>query len=118
MTVNKLQMAHEYAMKHIQEGWDINYDVLVMGAWEYADAMQVEAEKRLNPSNSSQSKEKHCDHEFYGWDKISNEPDLQFICCGCGKNPNDDVTTVGTTDVGEWSYTHVFSRLEIKADEH
>ena len=42
----KLEMAHEYAMKHIQEGWDINYDVLVVYAWQYADAMQAEADKR------------------------------------------------------------------------
>ena len=42
----KLEMAHDYAMKHIQEGWDINYDVLVADAWAYADAMQAEADKR------------------------------------------------------------------------
>ena len=42
----KLEMAHDYAMKHIQEGWDINYDVLVVDAWQYADAMQAEADKR------------------------------------------------------------------------
>ena len=44
--MNKLQMAHEYAMKHVQEGFDINYDVLVVEAWKYADAMQAEADKR------------------------------------------------------------------------
>ena len=44
----KLEMAHDYAMKHIQEGWDINYDVLVVDAWQYADAMQAEADKREN----------------------------------------------------------------------
>ena len=43
----KLEMAHDYAMKHIQEGWDINYDVLVADAWQYADAMQDEADKRV-----------------------------------------------------------------------
>ena len=42
----KLEMAHDYAMKHIQEGWDINYNVLVVDAWAYADAMQAEADKR------------------------------------------------------------------------
>ena len=44
--MNKLQMAHEYAMEHVQEGFDINYDVLVVEAWQYADAMQAEADKR------------------------------------------------------------------------
>ena len=42
----KLELAHDYAMKHIQEGWDINYDVLVVDAWAYADAMQAEVDKR------------------------------------------------------------------------
>ena len=46
--MNKLTMAHEYAMKHVQEGFDINYDVLVVEAWKYADAMQTEADKRVN----------------------------------------------------------------------
>lgn len=46
--MDKLKLAHEYAMKHIQEGWDINYDVLVDSAWQYADAMQAEAEKHIN----------------------------------------------------------------------
>lgn len=44
--MDKMKLAHEYAMKHIQEGWDINYDVLVAEAWQYADAMQAEADKR------------------------------------------------------------------------
>lgn len=44
--MDKLTMAHDYAMKHVQEGFDINYDVLVVEAWKYADAMQAEADKR------------------------------------------------------------------------
>ena len=52
----KLEMAHDYAMKHIQEGWDINYDVLVVDAWQYADAMQAEADKR--------GKEEQSEHVF------------------------------------------------------
>lgn len=55
----KLEMAHDYAMKHIQEGWDINYDVLVVEAWQYADAMQSEADKR-KPSGLPESlRERH-----------------------------------------------------------
>ena len=46
MILDKAKMAHEYAMKHVQEGFDINYDVLVVEAWKYADAMQAEADKR------------------------------------------------------------------------
>ena len=44
--MDKLTMAHEYAMKYVQEVFYINYDVLVVAAWEYADAMQAEADKR------------------------------------------------------------------------
>lgn len=44
--MDRLKIAHDYAMKHIQEGWDINYDILVVDAWQYADAMQAEADKR------------------------------------------------------------------------
>ena len=44
--MDKMKLAHDYAMKHIQEGWDINYDVIVVDAWQYADAMQAEADKR------------------------------------------------------------------------
>ena len=47
MILDKAKMAHEYAMKHVQEGFDINYDVLVVEAWKYADAMQAEANKRV-----------------------------------------------------------------------
>ena len=53
----KLEMAHDYAMKHIQEGWDINYDVLVVDAWQYADAMQVEADKREKEEAAQRRKE-------------------------------------------------------------
>ena len=53
----KLEMAHEYAMKHIQEGWDINYDVLVVDAWQYADAMQAEAVKREKEEAAQRRKE-------------------------------------------------------------
>ena len=53
----KLEMAHEYAMKHIQEGWDINYDVLVVDAWQYADAMQAEADKRSKAEAAQKRKE-------------------------------------------------------------
>ena len=55
--MNKLQMAHEYAMKHVQEGFDINYDVLVVEAWKYADAMQAEADKREKEEAAQRRKE-------------------------------------------------------------
>ena len=41
----KLEMAHEYAMKHIGAN-GLKYEKLVSSAWAYADAMQAEADKR------------------------------------------------------------------------
>ena len=42
--MNKLQMAHEYAMKHGRNNSWMESDVI--DAWKYADAMQAEADKR------------------------------------------------------------------------
>lgn len=44
--MDKLQMAHEYFMKHGRDDSWMEFDVA--SAWRYADAMQAEAEKRLN----------------------------------------------------------------------
>ena len=45
--MDKLTMAHEYAMKHLEnsEG-KITMHSLCLFAWQYADAMQAEADKR------------------------------------------------------------------------
>ena len=51
----KLEMAHEYAMKHIGAN-GLKYEKLVSSAWQYADAMQAEADKR--------EKEKQSEHVF------------------------------------------------------
>ena len=50
-------MAHDYAMKHVQEGFDINYDVLAVEAWKYADAMQAEADKRVKAKAAEDAEE-------------------------------------------------------------
>ena len=42
--MNKLQMAHEYFMKHGRNNSWMESDVI--DAWKYADAMQAEADKR------------------------------------------------------------------------
>ena len=42
--MNKLQMAHEYFMKHGRNNSWMESDVI--DAWQYADAMQAEADKR------------------------------------------------------------------------
>lgn len=58
--MDKLTMAHEWAMQAIDTGYVCETKTLVSEAWCYADAMQAEADKRedksrpdvLNPSNS------------------------------------------------------------------
>ena len=43
----KLEMAHEYAMQHLKNsGGKITMHSLCLFAWQYADAMQAEADKR------------------------------------------------------------------------
>ena len=42
----KLEMAHECAMQAIDTGYVCETGTLVIEAWQYADAMMVEADKR------------------------------------------------------------------------
>lgn len=45
--MDKMTMAHEYAMKHLENSnGNITIASLKSFAWEYAEAMQAEAEKR------------------------------------------------------------------------
>lgn len=45
--MDKLTMAHEYAMQHLKNsGGKITMHSLCSFAWQYADAMQAEADKR------------------------------------------------------------------------
>ena len=50
--MNKLKMAHDYAMAYIKEAFkdDLDYEwihsMIAKEAWAYADAMQAEADKR------------------------------------------------------------------------
>ena len=41
----KLEMAHEWMMKH--DDGSMSVEVVVFKAWQYADAMQAEADKRI-----------------------------------------------------------------------
>ena len=45
--MNKLQMAHEWAMKYGKVDSNYNRENTVQLAWEYADAMQDEEDKRV-----------------------------------------------------------------------
>lgn len=44
--MDKLTMAHDWAMQSIDAGYVCETETLVSEAWKYADAMQAEAEKR------------------------------------------------------------------------
>lgn len=45
--MDKLKLAHDYAMQHLKNsGGKITMHSLCLFAWQYADAMQAEAEKR------------------------------------------------------------------------
>lgn len=50
--MNKLQMAHEWAMKHGSAETIGSRQNMIKYAWEYADAMQAEANKRTPPTKS------------------------------------------------------------------
>ena len=44
--MNKLQMAHEYAIALINSDCEMQFDKFIRLCWNYADAMQAEADKR------------------------------------------------------------------------
>lgn len=44
--MDKLKLAHDWAMQSIDTGYVCETETLVSEAWQYADAMQAEAEKR------------------------------------------------------------------------
>ena len=48
MILDKAKMAHEWAMKHGKVDSNYNRENTVQLAWQYADAMQAEADKRNN----------------------------------------------------------------------
>lgn len=52
----KLEMAHEYAMQHLKNSdGKITMHSLCLFAWQYADAMQAEADKRENKETCDKS---------------------------------------------------------------
>ena len=50
--MNKLQMAHDYFMKHVNSNQygSVDGDELIGWSWQYADAMFAEFEKRQDKS--------------------------------------------------------------------
>ena len=60
--MDKLQMAHEYFMKHGRDGSWMEFDVA--SAWQYADAMQAEADKRVNKERPKVLFEPKCEVDW------------------------------------------------------
>ena len=48
----KLEMAHEYAIALINSDCEMQFDKFIQLCWNYADAMQDEADKRENEEQS------------------------------------------------------------------
>ena len=51
----KLEMAHDWMMKH--DDGSMSVEVVVFKAWKYAEAMQAEADKRENEEAAQRRKE-------------------------------------------------------------
>lgn len=63
--MDKLQMAHEYAMQHLKNsGGRITMASLLAFAWEYADAMQAEADKRAEQKRKEIREMLNADNTF------------------------------------------------------
>lgn len=53
----KLDMAHEYAIALINSDCEMQFDKFIRLCWNYADAMQAEADKRENEEAAQRRKE-------------------------------------------------------------
>ena len=53
----KLEMAHEYAIALINSDCEMQFDKFIRLCWNYADAMQAEADKRENNVSQGLSQE-------------------------------------------------------------
>ena len=56
MILDKAKMAHEWVMKYDKVDSNYNRENTVQLAWEYADAMQAEADKREKEEVEEESK--------------------------------------------------------------
>ncbi|MBJ8450308.1 hypothetical protein I6M90_01035 [Acinetobacter bereziniae] len=83
------QMAHEYLVAEVAR---VGLASIDLDRVNQAIGLARNLKRKLKQESEMRNgvKEAHCDHDSYNWDKVSDEPDLQFICTGCGTNPNDD----------------------------
>ena len=60
----KLEMAHEYAIALINSDCEMQFDKFIRLCWNYADAMQAEADKR-NPKEPRETHENLNEFKMY-----------------------------------------------------
>ena len=82
--MDKFQVAHDYAMEMARQGVSLK-SCLKLG-WRYADAMQVEADKRKEKGFPESLKpHKH------NWGSVTTMVDgvAKFVCADCGAVKHD-----------------------------
>lgn len=79
--MNKLQMAHEWYMKHSESQSFMNTEVEM--AWKYADAMQAESDKRNipeKPDSSEWQPDWSQAPDGYDWFCVGSETNNGYFC--------------------------------------
>lgn len=73
----KIEMAHEYAIALINSDCEMQFDKFIRLCWNYADAMQAEADKRLS--------EVECKEDWQpDWSQAPNRA-MYWAMDGCGQ---------------------------------
>ena len=71
MILDKAKMAHDWAMKHGKVDSNYNRENTVQLAWDYADAMQAEEDKRVSKGRPEVLRDDpfECLHPLIDWHK-------------------------------------------------
>lgn len=100
--MDKLQMAHDWAMQSIDTGYVCETETLVSEAWKYADAMQAEAEKRINKERP----EVLCEVD---WNQATDNTIAWFMLLGSGNWLLNDFRIVCAPTFG-FTGSHIVER--------
>lgn len=101
----KLEMAHEYAIALINSDCEMQFDKFIQLCWNYADAMQAEADKREKEEIEKQSAELRNILNLSNSKPLELQPDVEEWQPDWSQAPNWAVAW--TMDSGEtlwWSY--------------
>ena len=75
----KLEMAHEYAIALINSDCEMQFDKFIQLCWNYADAMQAEADKREKEEVDKQSAELRNILNLSKFKPLELQPDLKEL---------------------------------------